>query len=49
MTDLPDTVSVLECPNGSKVFIVGTAHFSRQSVEDVKKTINLVSLQQDNY
>lgn len=36
----PDTVTILECPNGSTVYLVGTAHFSPASVEDVKKTIN---------
>ena len=42
MVDLPETVTLLECPNGSQVFLVGTAHFSPSSVEDVKKTIQLV-------
>lgn len=41
-SDLPETVTVLDCPNGSRVFLVGTAHFSPSSVEDVKKTINTV-------
>ena len=39
MADIPETVSVLQCPNGSTVYIVGTAHFSKESVEDVRKTI----------
>lgn len=33
------TVSTLDCPNGSKVYVVGTAHFSSESIEDVKRTI----------
>lgn len=41
MAELPDTVTTLRCPNGSTVYVVGTAHFSRQSAEDVRKTISL--------
>jgi pheromone shutdown protein TraB len=33
------TVTTLDCPNGSKVFVVGTAHFSQESIEDVRRTI----------
>lgn len=33
--DLPETVTVLETSHGSKVFVVGTAHFSKESQEDV--------------
>ena len=33
------TVKTLRCPNGSTVHIVGTAHFSRESVEDVRRTV----------
>lgn len=33
------TVSILDCPNGSKVYVVGTAHFSSESIDDVKRTI----------
>lgn len=33
------TVTTLECPNGSKVYVVGTAHFSPESIEDVRRTI----------
>ncbi|XP_042901587.1 traB domain-containing protein isoform X2 [Parasteatoda tepidariorum] len=40
--DLPNTVTVLETKNGSKVFVVGTAHFSLESQEDVAKTIRAV-------
>ena len=35
--DLPETVTVLETAHGSKVFVVGTAHFSKESQEDVAK------------
>lgn len=31
----PDTVSILKGFNGSIVFLVGTAHFSNESQEDV--------------
>ena len=41
---LPETVTVLDCPNGSKVYIVGTAHFSKESIEDVRTTIQKVIL-----
>ncbi len=34
-----NTVKTLQCPNGSVVHIVGTAHFSRESIEDVRKTV----------
>lgn len=37
--ELPMTVTVLETTHGSKVYIVGTAHFSLESQEDVAKTI----------
>lgn len=33
--NLPETVSVLKHPNGAKVYLVGTAHFSKESQEDV--------------
>lgn len=36
------TVKTLQCPNGSTVHIVGTAHFSQDSVDDVKRTIRTV-------
>ncbi|KFM61661.1 hypothetical protein X975_19160, partial [Stegodyphus mimosarum] len=39
---LPETVTVLETSYGSKVFLVGTAHFSLESQEDVAKTIRAV-------
>lgn len=37
--DMSETVTRLTTPNGSEVFLVGTAHFSLQSVEDVKRVI----------
>lgn len=33
--NLPPTVTLLEGPDGAKVYIVGTAHFSRESMDDV--------------
>lgn len=33
------TIKTLHCPNGSVVHVVGTAHFSQESIEDVKKTV----------
>ena len=35
--ELPDTVSVLETEEGGKVYVVGTAHFSEESQNDVVK------------
>ena len=35
--DLPETVIVLTNEFGSKVYIVGTTHFSKESQEDVAK------------
>ncbi|CAH0389563.1 unnamed protein product [Bemisia tabaci] len=40
--DLPSTVRVLEGKNGNKVYLVGTAHFSRESQDDVSKVIRTV-------
>lgn len=34
---LPDTVKVLTTDEGGKVYLVGTAHFSEQSQEDVSQ------------
>ncbi|KAK3871817.1 hypothetical protein Pcinc_023066 [Petrolisthes cinctipes] len=39
---LPETVTRLDTPHGSAVFLVGTAHFSRQSQDDVAETIRTV-------
>ena len=36
---LPHTVTTLTCPNGSVVHVVGTVHFSKESVQDVRNTI----------
>ena len=35
--ELPDTVTKLETPEGCKVYVVGTAHFSKESQDDVAK------------
>ena len=40
--DLPSSVVQLDCPNGSKVYLVGTAHFSLESIEDVRRTVSAV-------
>jgi hypothetical protein len=34
---LPDTVTILDGPNGAKVYLVGTAHFSQKSQQDVSQ------------
>lgn len=39
---LPETVVRLDTPQGSSVFLVGTAHFSRESQDDVANTIRAV-------
>ncbi|XP_047020011.1 traB domain-containing protein-like [Helicoverpa zea] len=39
---LPSTVTVLDAPDGGKVYLVGTAHFSIQSQEDVSRVIQEV-------
>lgn len=41
---MPNTVTVLDAPDGGKVYLVGTAHFSIQSQEDVAKVLCLRSL-----
>lgn len=33
--ELPETCTMLTTSQGAKIFIVGTAHFSRSSHEDV--------------
>ncbi|ESO99290.1 hypothetical protein LOTGIDRAFT_113686, partial [Lottia gigantea] len=38
--ELPDTTVCLETPEGCKVYVVGTAHFSIDSQNDVSKVIN---------
>lgn len=37
--NLPTTVSLIQCENGTKVYLVGTAHFSLESIADVKQVI----------
>lgn len=39
---LPETVTLLTTPEGSKVYLVGTAHFSLSSQEDVAATIKAI-------
>ncbi|XP_054273412.1 traB domain-containing protein isoform X2 [Macrosteles quadrilineatus] len=40
--NLPSTVSLLTTPDGVKVYLVGTAHFSIESQDDVSKVIRNV-------
>lgn len=40
--NLPDTVTLLTSPSGNKVYLVGTAHFSEQSQDDVSAVIRNV-------
>lgn len=40
--NLPSTVTVLDTPFGSKVYLVGTAHFSEESQDDVSYVIRNV-------
>ncbi len=42
LAELPSSVRVLEA-NGRTVYLVGTAHVSKQSLEDVRKTVELVN------
>jgi len=42
MSALPNTVTVLPYQNGSVVYLVGTSHFSKESVRDVRETIRKV-------
>nr|XP_006823528.1 PREDICTED: protein PFC0760c-like [Saccoglossus kowalevskii] len=42
--DLPETVTTLTTEHGCKVFIVGTAHFSESSQQDVEKVSNFIAL-----
>ncbi|KAG7299725.1 hypothetical protein JYU34_016724 [Plutella xylostella] len=39
---LPSTVTVLDAPHGGRVYLVGTAHFSLQSQDDVSRVIQEV-------
>lgn len=36
---LPETVTLLTTPDGAKVYLVGTAHFSEESQNDVSLVI----------
>lgn len=40
--NLPETVSLLQGPHGSKVYVIGTAHFSQESQNDVAAVIQAV-------
>lgn len=40
--NLPETVTLLKMPNGVNVYLVGTAHFSEKSQEDVANVIRNV-------
>ncbi|XP_026328611.1 traB domain-containing protein-like [Hyposmocoma kahamanoa] len=40
---MPSMVTVLDAPDGGKVYLVGTAHFSLQSQEDVSRVIQEVN------
>ena len=39
---LPKTCTLLKTPSGARVYLVGTAHFSRESHEDVERVIRAV-------
>jgi len=39
--NLPETVTVLTAQNGGKLYLIGTAHFSVESQNDVSKVIIL--------
>ena len=41
-TKLPETVTLLTTPDGGKLYLVGTAHFSVESQNDVSKVIQAV-------
>ena len=40
VTDLPETVTKLTTSDGCIVYLVGTAHFSKESQDDVAKVCN---------
>ncbi|XP_073951569.1 traB domain-containing protein-like [Choristoneura fumiferana] len=40
---MPSTVTILDAPDGGKVYLVGTAHFSLQSQDDVSRVIQDVN------
>lgn len=37
--NLPDTVTILTTPDGGKLYLIGTAHFSVESQNDVSKVL----------
>lgn len=37
LEEMPSTVTVLDTPDGGKIYLVGTAHFSIKSQEDVSR------------
>lgn len=39
---LPETVTLIVGPSGSKLYLVGTAHFSEESQNDVSRVIQMV-------
>ena len=43
--DLPATVTKLETAEGCKVYLVGTAHFSKESQDDVEKVCLMCFIQ----
>ena len=42
---LPQSVSLLRAPNGTRVFLIGTVHFSKKSIEDVRQVIDTLKPQ----
>jgi len=42
LDQLPETCTLLSLPNGGRVYLVGTAHFSKESNEDVAAVIQAV-------
>ncbi|CAH2075395.1 unnamed protein product, partial [Iphiclides podalirius] len=41
--EMPSTVTILDTPDGGKIYLVGTAHFSIKSQEDVSRVIQEVN------
>lgn len=41
--NLPETVTLLRGPNNSKLYLIGTAHFSYESQDDVSRVIRTVN------
>lgn len=42
LEEMPNTVTVLDTPDGGKVYLIGTAHFSIKSQEDVSRVSNFI-------